>query len=220
MERSESIKNLAVALAAFQAEAKPVPKDAVNPHFNSRYAKLETVMEVAQPLMKANGLSVLQTFEPAAPGELHIRTTLLHTSGEYFSGVLNLPATAHGKDANPQSTCSAITYGRRYALAAILGLVTDEDDDGEGAMARQQQNRSQRPSQPRSEAQGAKQGDSPTCPQCGSAMRLRKARNGGEFWGCSSYPECKKTLPHNEPDKGKADNDLSEFGINDETVPL
>lgn len=58
-------------------------------------------------------------------------TTLLHTSGQYISSRLVL----YSKDNSPQAIGSAITYARRYSLAAIVGVVT-EDDDGEAAMAR------------------------------------------------------------------------------------
>ena len=75
----------------------------------------------------ANGIVPLQQSEPTHDGVL-MRTTLLHESGEWVASKLFLPATKQ----DPQAYGSAITYARRYGLAAIVCLAT-EDDDGEAA---------------------------------------------------------------------------------------
>jgi len=131
LNKSESIKALAVALAKAQAEFKPAPKSSTNPHFKSRYTDLATLWEHCRPVLVANDLAIVQTFEPAEAG-MAITTTLLHKSGEFIGGTLTMPIERQ----TPQAVGSAITYGRRYGMAAILGMVSDEDDDAEGATNR------------------------------------------------------------------------------------
>lgn len=124
------MKNIISALAAFQAEMKPVKKENENPFFKSSYADLAAIWTAAQPMLSKHGLAVSQTFRvDLATGTTVLATGLLHSSGENFSSEMILPSTK-----TPQETGSAITYFRRYALSAILGIVTeDEDDDGNAA---------------------------------------------------------------------------------------
>ena len=131
MERTETINELAAALAKAQAAIEPAPKDSVNPHFNSRFADLAAVWEVCRKPLNSNGLSVIQSPEPADSGGLVLRTTLLHTSGQFVSSAIPLAYNP----ASMQSLGSAITYARRYALAALVGVVTEADDDGNAADA-------------------------------------------------------------------------------------
>ncbi len=129
MNQSDQLDQLAPALAAAQASLNAAKKDKVNPHFKSQYATLQSVWDSAREVLAPNGLSVIQTFEKTDGKLMDIRTTLLHKSGQWIAGVLSLAP----QQANPQGIGSAITYGRRYALAAILGIVADEDDDGNQA---------------------------------------------------------------------------------------
>lgn len=132
MDRSEQIDALAVALVKAQAGIKGAVKDSLNPHFRSKYADLESVMDACKGPLNENGISVLQIPEPVESG-VGIRTVLLHESGQYISGVMVLPMVKQ----DPQGAGSAITYARRYGLMAMVG-VCPEDDDGEGAMQREQ----------------------------------------------------------------------------------
>src|SRR5687768_15786841 len=124
MEKSESIKELATALIGFQANVENVKKDGQNPYFKSKYATLENILDTVKPTPKDFDLSFSQF--PDGDG---LTTILMHSSGEY------LKATAHmtPKDNSPQGQGSAITYMRRYALSAVLGIATEEDDDGNAA---------------------------------------------------------------------------------------
>lgn len=129
IERSESIKELATALAKAQAALRPAAKDATNPHFKSKYADLSAVWEACREPLSTNGLSVVQLPADSEPGRLALTTMLLHSSGEWLSTTYSLKLqqdTAHGAG-------SALTYLRRYALAALVGVVADEDDDGNSA---------------------------------------------------------------------------------------
>jgi hypothetical protein len=132
MKSSETLGKLAKALAAFQGSLKPAAKDSENPYFKSKYADLTSLWESCRESLAKNELSVVQTFAPdeTNSGILWIETLLLHSSGEWLSSLLGMNKLKQ----DPQSLGSLITYGRRYALGAILGLVTDEDDDANAAM--------------------------------------------------------------------------------------
>lgn len=129
MNQSDSIAAIATALVGFQAACEGAKKNAMNPAFKNKYADLSAVWEAIHEPMAANGLAVVQLPLPAERGELRLRTQLLHTSGEWIASEIVMPL---GK-VDPQGYGSALTYARRYALAAMLG-VTQEDDDGNGAM--------------------------------------------------------------------------------------
>jgi hypothetical protein len=126
MAKSDSIQNLAVALATAQGEFSAVPKGSENPFFKSKYAALPDVIATATPVLTKHGLSVAQFVDSDEKGDL-LTTYLMHTSGEFISHSMRL----HVAKANdPQSQGSAITYARRYSYMSALGLVADVDDDG------------------------------------------------------------------------------------------
>lgn len=125
MTKSESIVNLSSALLKFQSEIKPVIKDASNPYFKSKYADLASILETIRAPLAKEGLSFVQF--PSGDGGL--TTLLMHTSGEWIEETFSMRAV----DSKPQTYGSMITYMRRYALASILGLSTEEDDDGNAA---------------------------------------------------------------------------------------
>jgi len=134
MANSQDINELASALVAAQAEFSAVPKGSNNPFFKSKYAALPDVVASASPVLAKHGLAVTQsiTFEVAYGTDKPLdtlTTTLLHKSGQFIEGamVLHLPKQ------DPQGQGSAVTYARRYAYMAILGLVADDDDDGNAA---------------------------------------------------------------------------------------
>lgn len=125
MEKSQTISELAKALVIFQLKAKTIGYDADNPFFKSKYATLTALVKETKSELANAGLAISQLTE----GDGGITTILMHTSGEYISSTLTLKPA---KD-DPQGRGSAITYARRYAYASILGLVSDEDDDGNAA---------------------------------------------------------------------------------------
>ena len=135
MKKSESIKELAAALAKAQAEMKPAIFDCVNPHFKSKYASLTAVWEAARGPLAKHGLSVLQRFESGEP--MVMSTLLAHASGEWIES--DYPIKPVKTD--PQGYGSAISYARRYSLAALLGIVSDSDDDANAASGKPAQTR-------------------------------------------------------------------------------
>jgi len=134
MEKSESIKELATALNKVQSTIQAAKKGSENPYFKSKYADLLAVWDACREPLTENGLSVVQVADTDEQGRGYLETLLIHTSGEWIKGRLPLMSLK----ADPQSQGSAITYARRYSLSAIVGLCTEEDDDGEKAMARGQ----------------------------------------------------------------------------------
>lgn len=129
MNKSESIKAFAEALAKFQGEVKNPPKSADNPFFKSKYTPLDVMIDTAKPLLNKHGLSYIQSCSGDGQN-ITVTTLLMHSSGEW---VETDPLTLKADKATAQGAGSAITYGRRYALSAALGLASDEDDDGNGA---------------------------------------------------------------------------------------
>ena len=136
IDKSDSIIELAKALAKAQGQIKPAVKDSENPHFRSKYADLASVWDACRKPLTDNGLSVVQMpVDAPTPDGVALTTLLLHTSGEYISSTISAPLTK--RDA--QGIGSALTYLRRYALSAVIGVVADEDDDGNAASRPQAQ---------------------------------------------------------------------------------
>ena len=120
MSQSESIGNLATALSAAQGKITGALKDSENPFFKSKYADLASVWDACRTALSENGLAVIQT----TTAEDTLRTILVHKSGEWIEGYLKIKA----KDESPQAQGSGLTYARRYALAAIVGIAQVDDD--------------------------------------------------------------------------------------------
>lgn len=127
MKKSESIIELAKALAKFQSEIKDPSKSGKANY--GKYVTLDELLESIRPVLSQNGLSFLQF--PGGDGQLiTITTVLLHSSGEWIESE---PFTLKSQKVDPQGAGSAVTYGRRYSLSAILGVAWDTDDDGQAS---------------------------------------------------------------------------------------
>lgn len=124
-------ENIYAALAAAQAEFKPVVKNLVNPAFKSKYADLQSILDATRPVLNSHGLFLYQRVTSSAEG-VSVETCVGHTSGETISsGSLFIPLVGVKNPA--QALGSAETYARRYSLSAFLGVSADDDDDGNGA---------------------------------------------------------------------------------------
>ncbi|PGS69052.1 ERF family protein [Bacillus cereus] len=141
MRMSDSIKEIAAAFAKFQAEVNNPKNTAKNPQFGSKYAPLDVVINEIKSKLASQGLSFLQS--TGSEGEnVVIKTLITHESGEWIeSEPLILPAYQVGKGGSKNYTAqgcgSAITYGRRYSLTAMLGISSEDDDDGNHVSERQ-----------------------------------------------------------------------------------
>ena len=123
------MKQIAKALVAFQADLKPVEKNATNPFFKNEYMTLSNIMTSIQPVLSKHKLAVIQMVTNL-DGVSALSTMLVHESGETMQAE-PMPLLLPKQD--PQGQGSAITYARRYSLCAVLGIVADEDDDASKA---------------------------------------------------------------------------------------
>lgn len=121
-------KGLGAALFAVQQEAPELQKNAINPHFGHKYLSLDSLMEQILPLLHRHEIMLMQ-FPTAIDGAPALRTVLTYvpTGAEVED---TMPLCLQRND--PQGQGAAITYARRYALMAMLGLVADEDTDAHG----------------------------------------------------------------------------------------
>lgn len=141
MNRSESINELAAAMAKAQGSIENAAKDAANPFFRSKYADLASCWDACRKSLSENGLAVIQL--PRTEGAtVTITTILTHSSGQFISEDLTMTSKRQLKDGggweivdNPQGLGSTITYARRYSLCAMVG-VAPEDDDGNAGSGR------------------------------------------------------------------------------------
>jgi len=138
MQRSDTIGELAKALAAANLEIVNPSLDAVNPHFKSRYASLGAIINAVRLPLARHGISAVQTVSTDG-GAVGVTTTLLHASGEWMA---ETAMSALPDRATVQQLGSIITYLRRYCLASVTNIVGEEDQDG---------NEASLPSAPRSE---------------------------------------------------------------------
>lgn len=165
MEQSNSIGNIAAALSSFQGEVDAATKSGTNKHLGKSYATLLDIWDTIRVPLVNNGLAVSQLCEESVIVSktrkfttseavaisvneepvlmVSLTTILMHTSGEWIKSLISIPASKIEKEKekiDPQAAGSAITYARRYALAAILGI-NQEDDDGQGYSKEKQQAR-------------------------------------------------------------------------------
>ena len=127
---SETVGKIASALAKAQSGMTMIECNSNNPFFNSKYASLSAVLEVALPKLNENGIALVQGNRwDANDSGFYITSMLIHSSGEWIKSEIRMPISkkdAHGIGA-------ATTYGRRYLLSSMVG-VAQADDDGNGAI--------------------------------------------------------------------------------------
>ncbi len=126
---SAQINLIAAALAKAQAQIRSAEKDRENPHLKTAYATLASVWNAAREPLSSAGLSVTQPSSYSQERKsVLVETVLMHGSGQWIRSELELPVVK----VDPQGIGSAITYARRYALSALVGIAPDDDDDGTG----------------------------------------------------------------------------------------
>jgi hypothetical protein len=131
MKTSTEMDKLSEALAAAQAEIGTVSLNKTNPHFKSKYADLSAIREACKEPLSKHGIALVQS-PSVVEGRAVLVTRLFNKSGQWIENELSLKPD---RGDTPQAVGSAITYARRYAIASLLGIVADEDDDGNAASA-------------------------------------------------------------------------------------
>jgi len=127
---SETTEKLDSALAKAQGQIQTAHKDKVNPAFRSKYADITSVWEACREALAANAISVTQWPVHSEANRLHLVTRIAH-AGQWMQGEFSIPVTKH--DAHGYG--SAVTYAKRFALSAALGIVADDETDDDGNRA-------------------------------------------------------------------------------------
>lgn len=130
---SNTIAELAKSLSDAQAELKNPYNTADNAYFKSKYAPLPDILNSVRPVLTRHGISIIQRPATDESGNTGVETMLLHKSGQY---ILFEPYFLKPAKTDPQTAGGAITYARRYALNAALGISGEEDDDGNSASSK------------------------------------------------------------------------------------
>lgn len=213
VDRSSAIGQLAAALALAQGVIQHAEKDSQNPFFRSRYADLASVWNACRKPLSDNGLAVIQSpstqfvgspeFEvrPTRGGDertvvkvitrVTVLTRLFHCSGEWVESVMDtlLPT------GDPQSIGSAITYLRRYALSALVG-VAPADDDAEEATSHHAPS-----GQPRPTTGPLAPSSAMICPACGKPAIIKSKAEYGGGWICfEKKGGCGRKFKDGDPD--------------------
>lgn len=126
MKTSEQLDKIAPALVKAQSEIPGISKDGKANY--GQYITLDTLLATVKPILTANGLAVLQPVTEAPDG-IGVTTRIIHTSGQWMEDTSVFPVDG-GRGPAAQQAGSAITYQRRYGLAAFLGIASEEDTDG------------------------------------------------------------------------------------------
>ena len=132
MTSSETIGAIAPALIKAQSQMQGISKEGKNPAFKSKYVTLDSILDTLRPILTSNGLMLTQgSQQPETMQTVTVESRIIHTSGEWISTTVTIPVTkpdAHGLG-------SALTYGRRYSVSALLAISADEDDDANASVA-------------------------------------------------------------------------------------
>ena len=126
MKTSETIKNIAVAMAKVTAEIQNPLKNQNG--YGYKYATLDSILEKVRPILAKNGLSILQSQE-IQESSVVVTTLLMHTSGEWIETRAEAPFTTLKGMNDYQSLGAGITYLRRYAISSLLNIASEEDTD-------------------------------------------------------------------------------------------
>ena len=205
----EGLPKLSEALSVVQCKLTAVAKDVVGQIGSKQYnyADLDSVWSAIREALKDSGLSIVQTNE-IIDGKEYLCTTLLHSSGEHIQGRVPIIVEAEHKGINNmQAYGAAMTYARRYGLSAIIGVSSQEDDDGAGAgdpgqprqqqqrQPRQQQRQSGNPSDADDKAMCMKFKERPTDKQKGTLKQCGFTWNGEKFrWEALSNNDAARKL--------------------------
>lgn len=128
MNSSPTLAEFSKAMAVAQGQIGHASKDSRNPHFNSSYADLASIVDAIREPFAANGLWFVQALGRDESGFV-VDTRIYHISGEWIGNIWPIV----GDMRNPQTIGSATTYAKRQALSALSGVAPAEDDDGNAA---------------------------------------------------------------------------------------
>lgn len=200
MYASESISELATAMAKAQADMKAAEMNSKNPFLKNSYADLGSIIEAIRPAIAKYGISFTQM--PSFDGEkVTVDTLIMHASGQWLRSTLTLAIEGEKGLSLAQVMGKAITYLRRYGLSAMFGVYADKDDDGNDTGA----------DSTKATAKPATNGNVPNCPKCAGPMwdnregktnpkqpdfKCKNKECGGAIWP----PKDAQQQPSNQPE--------------------
>jgi hypothetical protein len=122
MKTSSETDKIYPAVIAMQQSLEAIErsKEVKTGKYSFKYAPLDAIMDKVKPLFAANGLAVMQGVDADA-----LTTRLIHSSGQWVESETHL----NREHANMQGFGGEVTFKRRYALSALIGLVSDDDND-------------------------------------------------------------------------------------------
>ena len=128
-DQSQTIGKLAKAMARFQVQLVPATKSSVNPFSNSNYSDISEVLKACQRLLGESGIALNQgSHTDLSTGLFSVYTQLTHESGEWMRTGVSVSRKNNKGQMDNHSIGSALTYGRRYSLAAMVGISQEDDD--------------------------------------------------------------------------------------------
>ena len=128
MNCSDSLDKIAPALVELQAEVRNVAATAKNDFIGSKYTPLPELLNYLKPVLHKHRLAIVQL--PVGTGRVGLETVVIHESGQWVSAEVSLDFEKEKGKSLAQVAGSYISYLRRYALGAVVGIATDPDLDG------------------------------------------------------------------------------------------
>jgi hypothetical protein len=128
MQSSEVLTDLLPALCAARSAFPAIVRNCSAVARGGReyqYADLSAIADATSGILAQHGLVLVQAVDDGEHGQLCIRSTLYHTSGQWLACALSVP-----KPTSMQEVGSLSTYIRRYQQSSMLNIVTEDDDDG------------------------------------------------------------------------------------------
>lgn len=171
MIQSENINELLAALADVQSELPTMPKS--KQAYGYKYTDLDTITQTIKPILSRHGIGYMQSVGGLAENGLTLTTRIFNRKGEYIEDTAAIPAITSTKNNAAQTLGMGITYMRRYALCAMLGITSDEDVD---ANTEQPQGSQQKPTPPKQAARPKQPAKAQFTPKGGESTPEEKAR--------------------------------------------
>lgn len=183
MKQSESIAELLAALTEVQSELPTMPKSAQA--YGYKYTDLDTITQTIKPILSKHGIGYMQSVGGPTENALTLTTRVFNKKGEYIEDTAALPTIASTKNNAAQTLGMSITYMRRYALCAMLGVTSDEDVDANinGITAQG----SDKPTPPKQEAEPKQPAKFAFAPKGGETTPAEKKELGGLV--STKYPD-------------------------------
>lgn len=127
MIQSENITELLAEIAEVQSELPTMPKG--SQAYGYKYTDLDTITQTVKPILHRHGIGYIQSVGGLAADGMTLTTRLFNKKGQYIEDTAALPTITSTKNNAAQTLGMSITYMRRYALCAMLGITSDEDTD-------------------------------------------------------------------------------------------